>query len=74
MALLWKLQNAVQPNAYYGPRFAAYICKHRLGTVIVGGTAPNRINHPTHVIRLWVWTPNPDRIKAWWKKHKKEDY
>jgi hypothetical protein len=66
--------SAVRPNPYYGPRFAAYIRRHKLGIVTVGGTAPNRKTHPTHIIRLWVWNPNPDAIKAWWKKHNEEDY
>ena len=56
----------------YAPNFAAFIRTHQLGAVVGGKAEYNRTNHPTHLVRVWIWTPNPVNVKAWYKKYKKE--
>lgn len=53
----------------YGPSFAAYIKKHKLGRVSMSPLTINRINHPTHKIRLWAWAPSVKGLLKWWKKY-----
>lgn len=53
----------------YGPNFAAYIKKHKLGRVSMSPLTINRINHPTHKIRLWAWAPSVKSLLKWWKKY-----
>lgn len=49
----------------YGEAFAAFIRKNRLGTVTASAMRPNRINHPEHTVRLWVWAPSPRNLVRW---------
>lgn len=58
----------VVPNPHYGPRFATFIRKNNLGKVRASTPAPNRVNHPTHIVRLWVWAPDEKHLKGWWMK------
>lgn len=56
----------------YGQKFAAFITKHGLGEVTEGPEAPNRINHPGHIVKVWTWAPNPTRLNAYWNKRKEK--
>lgn len=54
-------------NTAYAPRLAEYIRANRLGTVSESEEAPNRVNHPGHWIKVYVWQPNPLILRAWWE-------
>lgn len=54
----------------YGPEFAAYILKNRLGRVVESPARYNRVNHPTHLVKVWVWAPSVAGLNTWWEKHK----
>lgn len=56
----------------YGPKFAAYIRKHKLGRVVEGPVSTNRMNHPTHKVRLWIWKPSVKGLTKWWKANRPE--
>lgn len=58
-------------NFTYGPNFAAFIRDNKLGKVRGSWSAPNIINHPTHVVRAWIWCPDRDALTKWYKKVKK---
>lgn len=60
------LSNHGLKNLGYGEAFAAYIKEHKLGTVTKCPARPNRINHPNHIVRMWMWCPDPKRLTAWW--------
>lgn len=63
-----------QANFTYGPRFADYIRRHKLGAVTSSVARVNRLNHPTHLIRVWMWAPSERNLKRWWsRKRKKEE-
>lgn len=57
----------------YGPKFAAYILKHDLGTVV---QCPKRINdnHPLHTVQCWVWCPDKKKVADWWKERVQSGY
>jgi len=59
-------------RAKYGSEFAAFITANDLGTVVGTDPALNRMNHPTHKVAAWIWTPAPTKLKNWWKKYQKE--
>lgn len=61
--------DVTRANVTYGPNFAAYIKRHKLGQVTCSSISTNRVNHPTHKIRLWVWKPSISGLIKWWKKH-----
>ena len=48
----------------YAPNFAAFIKKHQLGAVVAGKPGFNRTNHPTHLVQIYVWTPNQVKVKG----------
>lgn len=54
--------------ATYGTRFAKFIAKNNLGTVLE--TAKNRNPNTGNQVQMWVWTVNHDAVKAWLKKDK----
>lgn len=56
-------------NGKYAPNFAAYILKHKLGSVVETTAHPNRVNHPDHWIKVYVWHPNETNLRKWWKKN-----
>lgn len=47
----------------YGEKFAALILKERLGTLIE--TTPNINPNSNNMLRVWVWTIDHDRTKAY---------
>lgn len=53
----------------YAPDFKAFILKHKLGTVVESKGRTNIHNHPTHVIKVYVWSVNQRNLKAWHKQH-----
>jgi len=52
----------------YGPKFAAFIKRNKLGTLASSLPEINRINHPEHTVKVWVWTPDPDALAKWFEK------
>ena len=53
----------------YGPNFADFIKRNKLGSVVCTEAHPNRVNHPKHIVKIWVWHPDLKRLMAWRKKH-----
>lgn len=59
----------------YGQSLAAYIRKNKLGKVMMTPARVNRVNHPTHMVRGWIWMPEVDMMSAWWEANgDKYDY
>jgi hypothetical protein len=56
----------------YGKKLAEFIKANRLGEVKVSHGRYNRVNHPTHWVRVYVWSPHPKRLKEWYEKVKNE--
>ncbi len=54
----------------YGQKFSAFIKKEKLGKVIFSGAAPNRVNHPTHIVGVWVWRPSIKGLKSYVTRNK----
>jgi hypothetical protein len=52
----------------YGQEFAAYITRNGLGTVTASVAARNRVNHPDHKVKVWVWAPNAKKLAAWYNR------
>jgi hypothetical protein len=61
-----------QPGPYqskYGPEFASYIKRNKLGIVTESVTRSNRVNHPDHLVKVWTWATSQRGLEAWCKKH-----
>jgi hypothetical protein len=54
----------------YGLNFAAYIKEQRLGVVSSSCRRVNRVNHPDHTIKVWIWAPSVKRLRLWWEANK----
>ncbi len=54
----------------YGKAFKAFILRNKLGMVTESQARPNRINHPNHVVKVWVWSPNATALNKWWRKNR----
>lgn len=65
-----KYKNSKKPGPSYGPDFATFIKENDLGEVAESPMAYNRINHPTHGVKLWAWAPDLKNLKKWYKKNK----
>lgn len=63
----------VKGNFTYGPNFKAYILKHKLGMVVESPLTTNRLNHPTHQIKAWMWRPNQKALNAWYALHGRKE-
>ena len=51
----------------YGSKFAAYIKEQGLGSVTESVARKNRVNHPDHTVKVWVWAPSEQGLKEWYK-------
>ncbi len=54
----------------YGPEFKQFIKKHSLGAVVESPTRNNRANHENHFLKVYVWAPDAENLKKWWKEHR----
>ena len=50
----------------YGDKFAAFITKHQLGEVSM--TGPSRNPNSGNMVKVWVWTVDHPRVKAFLTK------
>ena len=52
----------------YGVNFAAYIRRHRLGSVVT--TRGKDLINPNsgHLLRAWIWTVDWSAVSKWWSK------
>lgn len=57
----------------YGHQFAKFIKDNNLGEVTTTGAVFNRLAHPDHKVQIWVWTPNPKALYAWYQNFDKFD-
>lgn len=55
-------------QVHYGPDMAAYIKKHRLGVIRESPGRLNRVNHPNHLVKVWVWAPSVEGLRRWWNE------
>lgn len=55
-----------------GINLAAYIQRHRLGSVI--STRWNVNPNSGNRLKVWTWTLNSTNLKTWWKRNMTEDY
>ena len=62
--------NLGEYSGNYGPYFAAYIKKNKLGHVAATPATQNEAFHPEHKNQAWLWTPDVKALEAWWKEHK----
>ncbi len=53
----------------YGEKFADFIRKNDLGTLIETEAVTNDAWHPDHAGKVWVWTPNYTKLLAWYTKN-----
>jgi hypothetical protein len=51
----------------YGDKFAAYIRRHKLGTIAIS----RRLTNPNsgNPLKVWVWSINKTALLAWARKH-----
>jgi hypothetical protein len=56
----------------YGDQFADFITNNKLGTVVATPVTWNRVFHPDHGNKVWVWCPDQDALKAWYAPYKAE--
>lgn len=54
----------------YGARFAKFIKENKLGALVETPNRCNRLNHPDHTIKVYIWMPAKRSLMAWWTKHK----
>lgn len=67
---MMKEYGGMRGDVTYGPKFAAFILKEKLGAITASPLTTNRLNHPGRQIRAWMWKPNQKALNAWWKKRK----
>jgi len=56
-----------------GTSLARFIRMKKLGKVVGSQPEWNRVNHKDHMVRVWVWTPNPDALKKWFAKNRSKE-
>lgn len=64
-----RVRRAYEPKTNgYGKKFAAYIKRHKLGSVVASAVTKNHVNHPDHLVKVYVWTPDIKAVEALNKK------
>jgi hypothetical protein len=56
----------------YGPDFAQFIRDHNLGPLTETEPFSNRRIHPTHILKVWVWHPDQEKMEAWWAENRED--
>lgn len=64
-----KLSRLYSP---YGDEFAAFITENKLGQLFGGEAIHNKSFHPDHSNKAWLWAPDREALKAWWKKDQED--
>jgi hypothetical protein len=54
-------------NYNYGDEFAKFIRDNKLGKVVETDAELNEAFHQDHKAKVWVWAPDQQAMKAWWK-------
>lgn len=54
----------------YGPNFAKFIEKNKLGRLIETWDGLINRNHPNHKVKIWLWNPDQKALSAWWNKNR----
>ena len=54
----------------YCSRFATFIMENKLGHVVSGQLVANHRYHPEHRTAVFLWNPDREAVKAWWRAHK----
>lgn len=54
----------------YGPDFAEFIRKNKLGRLIETWDGLWNKNHPNHKVKIWLWSPSFKNLSAWWEKNR----
>ncbi len=52
----------------YAPNFKAFLEREGLGVVIETERKENPLYAPPHKVQVFVWSPNHERLQAWWEK------
>lgn len=55
-------------RSHYGDKLAAYIEEHKLGEVVVVGRKRNP--NSGNMVKMFVWMPDVNALKAWAKEHR----
>jgi hypothetical protein len=64
----------VDPGGKVCQGFAKIIEDNELGELVESPAKPNRLNHPTHKVKIWIWMPNRKKLAAWFKKNVTKEY
>lgn len=54
----------------YASGFAAFIVANDLGPVTASHIAVNKVYNDGHCCQIFVWTPDDDKLRAWWAENK----
>lgn len=55
-----------------GPALAKYIRENKLGNLKETVGRRNRVNHPLHTVKVWIWAPSLRNMLEWWKTRRPE--
>lgn len=53
----------------YASEFAAFIRQYKLGDLKASPARPNTLNHPEHIVRCWIWSPNEKTLLQWYQRN-----
>lgn len=59
----------VRKGLTYGEDFYQFIKDNDLGEVYQSPTRPNKAWHPDHHNQVYVWMPDKNALKRWWKEN-----
>lgn len=57
----------------YGHGFAEFLKKHALGDVWESPALTNKAFHRDHANQVWIWMPNNEAVRSWWKLYQERD-
>lgn len=67
----WEVQDwEVMCRQKYASKFAKFIRENKLGRLVSLPAAPNTLNHPKHMVKVWLWAPDKKALLKWYQANK----
>lgn len=61
-------EGASEKAVGYGPAMRAFLESNSLGTVLETEERHNPLYAAPHGVKVWVWSPDLDKVNAWWEE------
>lgn len=62
-----KDHSEIEGTSQIGDILAEFIRANKFGKVVDGATGYNRVNHPSHLVKIWTWETDAEALRVWYE-------